>query len=248
MDARSPALPPDSLAKAAASAAGWRADAAANVQRSLPEVYGSVAIPIGGHWMPRPLAFAGPGYLVSVGYMDPGNWATDLAGGSQFGYTLLSVILLSNVMAILLQALAARLGIVTDRDLAQVCRDSFSKPVNILLWVACESAIIACDLAEVIGTAIALQLLFGIPLVGGALIAALDAFLLLLLMNKGFRFLEAFVIALLIIIAVCFSIQIVAAAPPVAAMLRGFLPSTAIVTHPEMLYIAIGILGAPVMP
>lgn len=151
-------------------------------------------------------------------------------------------------MAILLQALAARLGIATDRDLAQACRDSFSKPVNFVLWLACEIAIIACDLAEVIGTAIALQLLFGIPLIGGALITALDAFLLLLLMNKGFRFLEAFVIALLIVIAVCFTVQIVAAAPPVAAVLSGFMPSTAIVTNPEMLYIAIGIIGATVMP
>ena len=180
--------------------------------------------------------------------MDPGNWATDLAGGSKFGYTLLSVILLSNLMAILLQALAARLGIVTDRDLAQACRASYSRPVNFLLWLACEAAIIACDLAEVIGTAIALKLLFGIPLIGGALITALDAFLLLLLMNKGFRFLEAFVIALLIVIAVCFAVQIVAAAPPVAAVLRGFVPSTEIVTNPEMLYIAIGIIGATVMP
>jgi len=226
MDARSPSLPPDSLPEALASAAGWRADAAAGVQRSLPEVYGTISVPLGGHWWSKLLAFAGPGYLVSVGYMDPGNWATDLAGGSKFGYTLLSVILISNLMAILLQALAARLGIVTDRDLAQACRATYSRPVNLLLWLACEAAIIACDLAEVIGTAIALKLLFGIPLVGGALIAALDAFLLLLLMNKGFRFLEAFVIALLIVIAVCFAIQIAAAAPPVAAMLRGFAPST----------------------
>ena len=180
--------------------------------------------------------------------MDPGNWATDLAGGSKFGYTLLSVILLSNLMAILLQALAARLGIVTDRDLAQACRASFSRPVNFMLWLACEAAIIACDLAEVIGTAIALKLLFGIPLIGGALITALDAFLLLLLMNKGFRFLEAFVISLLIVIAVCFGVQIVAAAPPVAAVLKGFIPSPEIVTNPEMLYIAIGIIGATVMP
>ena len=155
--------------------------------------------------------------MVSVGYMDPGNWATDLAGGSQFGYTLLSVILLSNLMAILLQALAARLGIVTGRDLAQACRANYPRPVNFVLWLACEAAIIACDLAEVIGTAIALQLLFGIPLIGGAMITALDAFLLLLLMNKGFRFLEAFVIALLIVIVICFAIQIVAAAPPAAA-------------------------------
>ena len=167
-------------------------------------------MPFGGHWFGL-LAFLGPGYLVSVGYMDPGNWATDLAGGSKFGYTLLSVILLSNLMAILLQALA-RLGIVTDRDLAQACRASFSRPVNFLLWVACEAAIIACDLAEVIGTAIALAVRHS--LIGGALITALDAFLLLLLMNKGFRFLEAFVISLLIVIAVCFAIQITAAAPP----------------------------------
>jgi manganese transport protein len=248
MDARTPALPADSLTKTAANSAGWRADAAANAQRSLPEVYGSISIPMGGHWVRCLLAFAGPGYLVSVGYMDPGNWATDLAGGSKFGYTLLSVILLSNLMAILLQALAARLGIVTDRDLAQACRATYSRPVNFMLWLACEAAIIACDLAEVIGTAIALKLLFGIPLIGGALIAALDAFLLLLLMNKGFRFLEAFVIALLIVIAVCFGIQIVAAAPPVAAMLHGFVPSTEIVSNPEMLYIAIGIIGATVMP
>ena len=248
MDAQSPALPPVSLPTALTRAAGWRADAAAGVQRSLPEVYGTISIPLGGHWWRKLLAFAGPGYLVSVGYMDPGNWATDLAGGSKFGYTLLSVILISNLMAILLQALAARLGIVTDRDLAQACRATYSRPVNLLLWLACEAAIIACDLAEVIGTAIALKLLFGIPLIGGALIAALDAFLLLLLMNKGFRFLEAFVIALLIVIAVCFAIQIAAAAPPVAAMLRGFAPSTEIFTNPEMLYIAIGIIGATVMP
>jgi manganese transport protein len=194
------------------------------------------------------LAFAGPGYMVSVGYMDPGNWATDIAGGSQFGYTLLSVILLSNLMAILLQALAARLGIAAGLDLAQACRASYSRPVNFMLWLACEAAIIACDLAEVIGTAIALQLLFGIPLIGGALIAALDAFLLLLLMNRGFRFLEAFVVALLIVIAVCFVIQIVAAAPAVAEVLRGFAPSREIVTNPAMLYIAIGIIGATVMP
>ncbi|MBR0994021.1 Nramp family divalent metal transporter [Bradyrhizobium japonicum] len=238
MDARTPDLTPD--------AAGWRADAP--VTKSLPEVNASVAVPVGGVWWRRLLAFVGPGYLVSVGYMDPGNWATDLAGGSKFGYTLLSVILLSNLMAILLQSLAARLGIVTDRDLAQACRGTYSPPVNFLLWLACEAAIIACDLAEVIGTAIALKLLFGIPLIGGALLAALDAFLLLLLMNRGFRFLEAFVIALLGVIAVCFAVQIVAAAPPVAAVLHGFMPKSEIFTNPEMLYIAIGIIGATVMP
>src|SRR3982751_5376067 len=248
MDARTPELTAETVPGNALNATGWRADAAAGVQRSLPEVNATIAVPFGGHWARRLLAFLGPGYLVSVGYMDPGNWATDLAGGSKFGYTLLSVILLSNLMAILLQALAARLGIVTDRDLAQACRASFSRPVNFMLWVACEAAIIACDLAEVIGTAIALKLLFGIPLIGGALITALDAFLLLLLMNKGFRFLEAFVISLLIVIAICFGIQIVAAAPSVAGVLKGFMPSTEIVTNPEMLYIAIGIIGATVMP
>src|SRR5438132_10757047 len=252
MDARTPDLGPEALTKSMSmtdtTASGWRADAAAGIQRILPEVNSTISVPFGGHWSRRLLAFAGPGYLVSVGYMDPGNWATDLAGGSKFGYTLLSVILLSNLMAILLQALAARLGIVTDRDLAQACRASYSRPVNFLLWLACEAAIIACDLAEVIGTAIALKLLFGIPLIGGALITALDAFLLLLLMNRGFRFLEAFVIALLIVIAVCFTIQIAAAAPPVAAMLKGFVPSSEIFTNSEMLYIAIGIIGATVMP
>src|SRR5436190_3093151 len=246
MDARTPSLTPDSLPNAGQNPVGWRFEAS---RASLAEVNATVAVPaMGGLWWRRLLAFAGPGYLVSVGYMDPGNWATDLAGGSKFGYTLLSVILISNLMAILLQALAARLGIVTDRDLAQACRATYSRPVNFALWLICEAAIIACDLAEVIGTAIALKLLFGIPLIGGALIAALDAFLLLLLMNKGFRFLEAFVIALLIVIAVCFAIQITAAAPPVAAMLRGFAPSTEIFTNPEMLYIAIGIIGATVMP
>ncbi|MSP03248.1 MAG: divalent metal cation transporter [Acetobacteraceae bacterium] len=224
----------------------WRFDA--GLLPSLPEVHASIAVPQGGLWLRRALAFAGPGYMVSVGYMDPGNWATDIAGGAKFGYTLLSVILLSNLMAILLQALAARLGIATGRDLAQACRDSYSRPVNLMLWVACEAAIIACDLAEVIGTAIALKLLFGLPLIAGAVITALDAFLLLLLMSKGFRFLEAFIIALLIVIAGCFAVQIVAASPPVGAMLAGFLPSTEVVTNPEMLYVAIGIIGATVMP
>ncbi|EKS69387.1 MULTISPECIES: Nramp family divalent metal transporter [Caballeronia] len=215
---------------------------------SLPEVYASVHVPETGRWIRRFLAFAGPGYMISVGYMDPGNWATDIAGGSRFGYTLLAVILLSNLMAILLQALAVRLGVATGRDLAQACRDHYSKPVNFALWLACEAAIVACDLAEVIGTAIALQLLFGIPLIAGALLTALDAFLLLLLINKGFRLLEAFVIALLVVIASCFALQIAAAAPPFAEVLRGFIPSPRIVADREMLYVAIGILGATVMP
>lgn len=216
---------------------------------SLPEVNSSIAVPTTGTWFRRLFAFMGPGYMVSVGYMDPGNWATDLAGGAQFGYTLLFVIMLSNLMAILLQALAARLGIATGRDLAQACRAYYPKPVAYALWVACELAIIACDLAEVIGTAIALNLLFGIPLIGGALITALDAFLVLLLMNKGFRYLEAFVIALLIIIFGCFAVQIFAAAPAPGSILHGlFVPSSEIVTNPAMLYIAMGIIGATVMP
>jgi len=217
-------------------------------QQSLAEVHASVQVPVGGWWLRRLLAFSGPGYMVSVGYMDPGNWATDLAGGSKFGYTLLAVIMISNLMAILLQALSARLGIATGRDLAQACRDAYPRPVGYVLWFACELAIIACDLAEVIGTAIALKLLFGIPLIGGALITALDAFLVLMLMSRGFRYLEAFIIALLIVIAGCFAVQIALAAPPVAAVFSGFIPSSQIVTNPEMLYIAIGILGATVMP
>ncbi|MEX6508176.1 Nramp family divalent metal transporter [Jiella sp. M17.18] len=228
---------------------GWRFAAPEDdANPSLAEVNASVKVPRGGSWFRRLIAFAGPGYMISVGYMDPGNWATDIAGGAQFGYTLLSVIMLSNLMAILLQALSARLGIATGRDLAQACRAHYPRPVNLMLWVACEVAIVACDLAEVIGTAIALQLLFGIPLIAGALIAALDTFLLLFLMTRGFRYLEAFVIALLTVIAVCFAIQLAAASPDVAAVLGGFVPSSAVVTNPQMLYIAMGIIGATVMP
>ncbi|GBQ87778.1 manganese transport protein MntH [Gluconacetobacter johannae DSM 13595] len=212
------------------------------------EVNATVSVPRDATGWRRLLAFIGPGYLVSVGYMDPGNWATDLAGGAGFGYTLLSVIMLSNLMAILLQALSARLGIATGLDLAQACRTRFPMPVTIMLWLACEAAIIACDLAEVIGTAIALQLLFGIPLLLGAVITGLDAIIVLLLMNRGFRYLEAFVIGLLVVIAACFGVQVVAAAPPVAAILRGIVPSPAILTNPGMLYVAIGIIGATVMP
>jgi manganese transport protein len=226
----------------------WRFDDATGAQPSLGRMNGSVPVRAGGSWLRRLLAFIGPGYMVSVGYMDPGNWATDIAGGAQFGYTLLAVILLSNLMAIVLQALAARLGIATGRDLAQACRDHYPRPVSLLLWIACEAAIIACDLAEVIGTAIALKLLFGIPLVLGATITALDVFLILLLMRRGFRALEAFVIALLAVIFVCFGIQIALAAPPIQAILGGFLPTAEIVTNPAALYIAIGIIGATVMP
>ncbi|QQX90804.1 Nramp family divalent metal transporter [Gluconobacter sphaericus] len=219
------------------------------IRPSLPDAFSSIRVPgADASWFRRFLAFVGPGFMVSVGYMDPGNWATDLQGGSRYGYTLLCVIMLSNLMAILLQALSARLGIATGRDLAQACRDYFSPVVNIVLWLACELAIIACDLAEVIGTAVALQLLFGLPLLGGALLSILDALIVLLLMNRGFRYLEAFVIALLGIIALCFGIQLVAAAPPVHSVLAGLLPDPKIVTTPGMLYVAIGIIGATVMP
>jgi manganese transport protein len=214
---------------------------------SLPEVHRTVPVNGASIWR-KLLAFSGPGYLVAVGYMDPGNWATDLAGGSAFGYTLLSVILLSNLMAILLQALSARLGIVTGRDLAQACRDQFPAPVAFALWGLCELAIIACDLAEVIGTAIALQLLFGIPLVVGVCLTAADVMLILLLQRRGFRMLEAFVVSLLVIIAACFAFEIALAQPAVGEILAGFVPSAEIVANPEMLYIAIGILGATVMP
>lgn len=225
----------------------WQ-EPAPSARPSLGRMNASVQVPEGGSWLRRLLAFVGPGYMVSVGYMDPGNWATDLAGGSQFGYLLLSVILLSNLMAILLQALAARLGIATGLDLAQACRARYSRPVSLLLWIACEIAIIACDLAEVIGTAIALNLLFGIPLMWGAILTALDVFLILLLMNRGFRWLEAFVIALLTLIFVCFGVQMVLAQPSLAAVLDGFLPKAEIVTNPAALYLAIGIIGATVMP
>ncbi len=225
--------------------AGWRL---ARTSPSLPESFRSVAIPAGAPWWRKMLAFAGPGYLVAVGYMDPGNWATDLAGGSRFGYTLLSVILLSNLMAILLQALALRLGIATGRDLAQACRDHFSRPVNLMLWVLCEIAIAACDLAEVIGSAIALNLLFGIPLLWGVCITAVDVLLILLLQHRGFRWLEAFVIALVATIGVCFAIELLLAQPVIGEVVRGLVPTPDIVFDPAKLYIAIGILGATVMP
>jgi manganese transport protein len=216
---------------------------------SLPESFATIAVPGAGSGFWRKFgAFAGPGYLVAVGYMDPGNWATDLAGGSAFGYTLLSVILLSNIMAMVLQALAAKLGIVTGLDLAQACRSQYSPPVRMALWLLCEFAIIACDLAEVIGTAIALQLLFGIPLVAGVCLTALDVLLILLLQQRGFRKLEAFVIALLVIIAGCFAVELALSQPSIAAVARGFIPTTEVVTNPAMLYIAIGIIGATVMP
>src|ERR1700675_245928 len=234
----SPEMPPPAVR-------GWRLPSS---NLSLPEVHGSIAIPEGAGFWRKLLAFAGPGYLVAVGYMDPGNWATDLAGGAKYGYTLLSVIMISNLMAILLQALSARLGIASGRDLAQACRDSYTRPVTIALWLLCEVAIAACDLAEVIGSAIALNLLFGLPLVWGVALTACDVFAVLYLQNKGFRLIEALVIALISVIAVAFGIQVFLSKPDVGAMALGLLPSSELLHNREMLYVAIGILGATVMP
>lgn len=223
---------------------GWRHTRAVP---SLAESYRSIPVN-GSTWWRKLFAFLGPGYLVAVGYMDPGNWATDLAGGSKFGYTLLSVILLSNLMAILLQGLASKLGIVTGRDLAQACRDHYSRPAALAQWVLCELAIAACDLAEVIGSAIALNLLFHIPITVGIVVTALDVFLVLFLQHKGFRWLEVLVITLIATVGAAFLFEIVLSKPPMGAIMHGFVPMTSIVTNPEMLYIAIGILGATVMP
>lgn len=224
---------------------GWRRFSA---QVSLPEAYRALGVPQRAGFWRKMLAFSGPGYMVAVGYMDPGNWATDIAAGSRFNYTLLSVIMLSNLMAILLQSLAVRLGVATGRDLAQACRDHYSPRVSFILWVLCEIAIVACDLAEVIGSAVALNLLFGIPLVWGVMLTALDVILLLMLQNRGFRLLEAIVISLIIVIGVCFAAEIIFSRPDVSGILRGFIPSPQIITDSGMLYIAIGILGATVMP
>ncbi|HVZ95111.1 MAG TPA: Nramp family divalent metal transporter [Phycisphaerales bacterium] len=223
----------------------WRRAAGAP---SLPEVHASIRVPARAPTWRKLLAFAGPGLMVAVGYMDPGNWATDLAGGAKFGYTLLSVILISNLMAILLQHLSLKLGIATGRDLAQACRDHYSKPVAFVLWVLCEIAIAACDLAEVIGSAIALNLLFGIPLVWGVCLTALDVLIILALQKRGFRVLECLVASLILIIGGCFAYTLIQAQPPIAEMLGGLLPTPQIVVNPEMLYISIGILGATVMP
>jgi manganese transport protein len=223
----------------------WRLS---NQSPSLREVHRSIAVPKTLSFWRKMLAFSGPGYLVAVGYMDPGNWATDLAGGSAFGYSLLSVILLSNLMAILLQSLSARLGIVTGRDLAQACRDHYSRPVAFGLWLLCELAICACDLAEVIGSAIALNLLFRIPLVIGVCITALDVVAVMYLQNKGFRYIEALVITLIVIIGGCFLAEIIFSRPDITGMLAGFVPQAQIIKDPRMLYMAIGILGATVMP
>lgn len=224
---------------------GWRQERG---EASMSDVHGSIAVARNGSFWRKFFAFLGPGYLVAVGYMDPGNWATSLAGGAQFGYTLLAVALISNLMAILLQSLCARLGIASGRDLAQACRDSYSKPVAFILWLLAELAICATDLAEVIGTAIGLYLLFNIPLEIGVIITAFDVFLILAFQKLGFRWVEAFVISLLLVIFACFGIQMWLAQPDVSSILRGFVPSTEIITNPAMLYIALGIIGATVMP
>ncbi len=235
---------PPSGAEPAPETGAWRR---ARVAPSLAEAYRTIPVHPTSWWR-KVLAFAGPGYLVAVGYMDPGNWATDLAGGARFGYTLLSVVLVSNLMAVLLQGLAAKLGIATGRDLAQACRDHYSRPVAIVQWVLAEIAIAACDLAEVIGSAIALQLLFHIPLALGVALTAFDVLILLVLQHRGFRTLEAFVVALIATIGICFAFEIVLSRPSMAGVLAGFAPRREVVTNPEMLYIAIGILGATVMP
>ena len=215
---------------------------------SLPESYRSIPIRAGASFLRKMIAFAGPGYLVAVGYMDPGNWATDLGGGSRYGYTLLSAVLISSLMAIFLQALSAKLGIATGRDLAQACRDHYSRRTTAVLWVLCEIAIAACDLAEVLGSAVALKLLFGLPLLAGVLLTGFDVLLVLAMQGRGFRVMETLVITLIMTIAACFAYEIFFARPLWLEAARGFLPSAQILKDREMLYLAIGILGATVMP
>lgn len=215
---------------------------------SLPEVFSTIEFPMKGSFWKKLLAFTGPGLMVAVGYMDPGNWATDIAGGAQFGYTLLTVILISNIFAIILQHLSLKLGIVAERDLAQACKDHFHPVVNFFLWIFCEIAIAACDLAEVIGSAIALNLLFGIPLTYGVVFTVIDVLVILLLQKRGFRYIESIVGGLIVMILFCFIYELIASQPEIFPMLSGLLPSQQIVMNPDMLYIAIGILGATVMP
>jgi len=236
----SPALPAEQ-----AEAPAWRR---ALTLPSLPEAHRSIPVSHSASWLRKILAFAGPGYLIAVGYMDPGNWATDIGGGSKFGYTLLSVVLISNMLAMFLQALSAKLGIATGRDLAQACRDHYSRRMTIFLWIACELAIAACDLAEVLGSAVALNLLFHIPLLPGVLLTALDVLMVLALQGRGFRLIEAFVVTLIASIALCFAYEIFFARPLWLEAAHGFVPRLEILRNKEMLYIAIGILGATVMP
>jgi manganese transport protein len=223
----------------------WRKPAG---QASLSEVHRSILVPVTASFWRKLFAFSGPGFLIAVGYMDPGNWATDLAGGAQFGYTLLSIVMISNLMAILLQHLSIKLGVATGRDLAQACRDHYSTPTVWFLWIGCEIAIAACDLAEVVGSAIALQLLFGIPLVWGCVITAADVLAVLFLQSKGFRYIEALVITLITTIAACFAAELFWSKPGYLGMLMGFVPGPQLITNPDMLYISIGIIGATVMP
>lgn len=223
----------------------WRNNKSNN---SLPEVFASIAVPMNGSFKRKLFAFIGPGLMVAVGYMDPGNWATDIAGGAQFGYTLLSVILISNLFAIVLQHLSLKLGIVAERDLAQACKDHFNPITNFILWIFCEIAIAACDLAEVIGSAIAINLLFGLPLSWGVAITAVDVLVILFLQYKGFRYIESIVGGLIFVILVCFGFELFRAQPEIFPMLSGLIPTKEIITNPSMLYIAIGILGATVMP
>jgi len=236
---------PELLQHAPPQGRGWRGERG---EPSLSDMFATVRTAEGGSFWRKLLAYLGPGYLVAVGYMDPGNWATSLAGGSKFGYALLSIALLSNIMAIILQALCARLGIATRRDLAQACRDAFPRWVSYPLWGLAELAICATDLAEVIGTAIGLNLLFGIPLELGVILTALDVFLILAMQRLGFRYIEAFIVAMLGVIAACFAVQIAMADPDWGQVIRGFAPTVEIVKNPDMLYLALGILGATVMP
>ena len=223
----------------------WRQSAG---EMSLPEVHRSIAVPSGASFWRKLAAFTGPGFLVAVGYMDPGNWATDLQGGAQFGYTLLSVILVSNFMAILLQHLCIKLGVVTGRDLAQACRDAYPLPVVWFQWVLCEIAIAACDLAEVVGSAIGLQLLFGIPLVWGCMIMCVDVLAVLYLQNKGFRYIEALVVVLIATIGLCLVAELFWSRPSLTGVVLGFVPTSEVFRNQDMLYVAIGIIGATVMP
>lgn len=249
MDAQTPDFRPDCDRKtepgAVAGTTAWRQPRGTP---SLADMFASVGTARGGSFWRKLLAFLGPGYLVAVGYMDPGNWATSLAGGSKFGYALLTVALLSNAMAIVLQSLCTRLGVGSGRDLAQACRDSFPRWISLPLWLSAELAITATDLAEVIGTAIGLNLLFHIPLSIGVILTAADVFLILALQAFGFRWIEAFIVAMLAVIAACFAIQIALADPDWGAVLRGFVPTPDIIENREMLYLALGILGATVMP
>jgi manganese transport protein len=245
-----PQLEPDPTVASETSVAFYSPaeTSARTMSPSLPEAHRTIAFSAGFSWFRKMLAFAGPGYLVAVGYMDPGNWATDIGGGSKFGYTLLSVVLISNLMAMFLQALSAKLGIASGRDLAQACREHYSPRTGIFLWIVCEIAIAACDLAEVLGSAVALKLLFGLPLLAGVLITAFDVLIVLALQGRGFRLIEAFVVTLIASIAACFAYEIFFAQPLWREAAIGFIPRAEILRNREMLYIAIGILGATVMP